>query len=683
MSLLITSNTPQNQINTNTVGINLPYSYTNHLQGTLKIPAKSQIAVQSVKINKSGNIQLNKFNTQFGFYVGRDPDDSNWDDVYDQPSNVDTISPNAPLQDIQNNSLMIPTYILNKDKAGNNFSYNTDKIAEEIQKAWIKSIYHPNLLENNDTGQGGGVGAKVIALRNASDQGFDGWKFTLHNASNKPAGAVLPDNISGTWINAFYGNTPPSYSAPTIQNPDSVYFQSFIGTDYPLSLVNGSFNCSFGTHRSSSGKGYAYGEFAIGLTRACLPTATNVEDLPEWFDPIAYNGPTMPSDGSEGMGFSSTMNPTGAFFWDWVMASVWDNDEGKHAVKLYHNVGLNPVPWGQSETNLVEFDYRRPDLFGGDYIYLEQTDPGTDYGETNVIFNIQNERIKIVLERAGVRSTTLVDGEHTGGALGVENASNMKPVCPTTRFLYPKLLMKPLKNMIITSYNGVDVKNHTYGTANHIDLWSQRNQPGMGDLRDKLRYLDKNLFYDFAQPDNVYNFKIMNSQYGLEENPAGSGADRLEDVFRLVSSPSVNYEMSNSLNTHGLFGFRGNTDAPPEVLYATATPTIVKWTSNLTPDLISKESMFVRLKNMTFESANFSKSALSKILYHIPTFSNSGNTVGALHLEPAEMVYLDLNNPNEVNLSTIEVDLVYNDETLATGIEGKTVVVFHIRRSRR
>ena len=92
--------------------------------------------------------------------------------------------------------------------------------------------------------------------------------------------------------------------------------------------------------------------------------------------------------------------------------------------------------------------------------------------------------------------------------------------------------------------------------------------------------------------------------------------------------------------------------------------------------------MFVRLKNMTFESANFSNSALSKILYHIPTFSNSGNTVGALHLEPNEMVYLDLNNTTEVHLSTMEVDLVYNNEVLATGVEGKTVVVFHIRKSR-
>ena len=65
MSLVITSNTPKNVVNQATTGINLPYSYINHLQGTLQIPPKSQIAVQSVKINKTGNIQLNKFNTQF------------------------------------------------------------------------------------------------------------------------------------------------------------------------------------------------------------------------------------------------------------------------------------------------------------------------------------------------------------------------------------------------------------------------------------------------------------------------------------------------------------------------------------------------------------------------------------------------------------------------------------------
>ena len=270
-----------------------------------------------------------------------------------------------------------------------------------------------------------------------------------------------------------------------------------------------------------------------------------------------------------------------------------------------------------------------------------------------------------------------MDGEDTGGAGGTTNASNMKPVCPTTRFLYPKLLLKPTKTIEITNYYGVNVKNHTYGSANHIDLWSQAKSVG-NKLLKNLRYLDTNIVSSFDKT-NV-NHKILNDQSGLET--LGDGK-RMDGNFRLVSAPrETNFVMSTSLNTNDLFGLRGNTTAYAETLYSDAEPNIVEWTSNSIPDLVSNESMFVRLKNMTFESANFSNSALSKILYHIPTFSNSGNTVGALHLEPNEMVYLDLNNTTEVHLSTMEVDLVYNNEVLATGVEGKTVVVFHIRKSR-
>ena len=141
--------------------------------------------------------------------------------------------------------------------------------------------------------------------------------------------------------------------------------------------------------------------------------------------------------------------------------------------------------------------------------------------------------------------------------------------------------------------------------------------------------------------------------------------------------------MSKSLNSDTILGFVNNTNATPSDEYTAVIPDLVRWTSGNVPSLTSKESMFVRLKNLTFESANFSNSAMSKVLYHIPTFDNSGNDVGSLHLEPSEMVYLDLNNSHQLDVSTLEVDLVYNDETLATGVEGNTVVCFHIRRSRK
>ena len=56
MSLVVTSSNP-NDDQIVTGGLNLPYSYTNNLNDPLKIPVDSQIAVQSVKINKNGLFQ--------------------------------------------------------------------------------------------------------------------------------------------------------------------------------------------------------------------------------------------------------------------------------------------------------------------------------------------------------------------------------------------------------------------------------------------------------------------------------------------------------------------------------------------------------------------------------------------------------------------------------------------------
>jgi len=84
---------------------------------------------------------------------------------------------------------------------------------------------------------------------------------------------------------------------------------------------------------------------------------------------------------------------------------------------------------------------------------------------------------------------------------------------------------------------------------------------------------------------------------------------------------------------------------------------------------------------MTFESVNLAKSAKSKILYHLPAFSGNGTRVGALFFEPSERVYLKLNNTEDLYLSTIEIDIVYSDETLAECLQGKTTVCLHIQEA--
>ena len=97
--------------------------------------------------------------------------------------------------------------------------------------------------------------------------------------------------------------------------------------------------------------------------------------------------------------------------------------------------------------------------------------------------------------------------------------------------------------------------------------------------------------------------------------------------------------------------------------------------------MVSGESSFVRLRNLTTQSFNVANRSFSKILYHIPKFDNSGNELGALFFEPNERVYIKLNNSTGINVNTFDVDLVDAREVVSPTYAGTTVVCFHIRKS--
>ena len=70
MTYLSTSNTQKTGREVNTTGINDPSSYVNMLSQTFEIEKDSEIAVESLKITRNGNIQLSSANNQFGVYIG-------------------------------------------------------------------------------------------------------------------------------------------------------------------------------------------------------------------------------------------------------------------------------------------------------------------------------------------------------------------------------------------------------------------------------------------------------------------------------------------------------------------------------------------------------------------------------------------------------------------------------------
>ena len=97
------------------------------------------------------------------------------------------------------------------------------------------------------------------------------------------------------------------------------------------------------------------------------------------------------------------------------------------------------------------------------------------------------------------------------------------------------------------------------------------------------------------------------------------------------------------------------------------------------PALTSSKSIFVRLENFGQESVNSFQGLRSKIIAHLPRFDGL-NAVGPLYLEPNNLIYLDLKNPNEMKMNSFDISLCYADETLAESLVGTTIVCLHIKQ---
>ena len=631
MSLIITSNTPNNDIQETTAGINRSFSYTNHLQGTLRIPKESQIAVQSVKLNKDGNMMLNKYNSKFGFYFGRKGQD--WL----------VTSDNAQTQDIENNSLMIPAFILPEEDRERNMSLSTDDLALQIQKSFRKVLNCPNLCETDDDLINPGV--KVIPLRNASQQGFSGfdWKITQTKSASSTS-------RSASWINfneegqgvatiSLPAGTPSPGTEINNLNANKI---CVVGTDYPLNLNGGSMKVDLGTHKD----GDDYEEFSIGLSRC--------------------NGKDTGDPGDQAPFYWSHVGTKDGIFFDWRVCSV-ENAAGNHDVVVYHSVFDEDL----NKFTEVEFEYWN----NKDGTRNPTTSRLTweDEEFETVTFTVKNERVTILLDGDG-GDKTLSDGN--GG--GDESNQNMKPCGPTTRWLFPKLILADTKKMFLETFSGVEVVvsagvPYEYGKCQDLDWYNERNCDG--DLTE-CELLDNSLFCYYDSADDLIVSDLLYTQVGV------SGIGLMSCDARIVTTPSRSWYLGSiGLNTQYIFGFRKFGSATP-LTGDLGAGLVINFQSSSVPVLVSKESIFIRLKNFPIISANFGKAALSNILYHVPTFSNSGQETGSLHFEPAEMVYLNINNTEDLFISTMEVDLVYGDETLATGLAGKTTVVFHLRDKR-
>lgn len=587
MSLLITSNTPSNEIGSvDAGGINRPFSYMNNLQDTLRIPTNSEIAVQSVKINRSGIVSVSA-GARFGVYFG---------------------TPIAPDEiQTQFNDITVPTSILDDETDGDTFVGSAETLAEKVEVAGNKVLNHPNLCKNVSSAVNPGF--TCVVKRNASNTDFEGFNFGMTNTDS----TKNISKFSASWIADDGLGSEFDYNTGTrVLKNDTGAEEFCIGIDYPLSQASGVFSASITTFDTYK---------MVGLTRA-QGEATDYSN-PYKFVPDYF-----------------VDNETD--YYDWVVEIESDNE-----IKVFHAIQSTADSY-----EMIEYDYR----WMNSGAYFDTKVDGID----KVSFVLKNERVSILLHK-GATTHTLTDGTNT------KSASNVKSINMNTRFVYPKIRLENNDVVGIAEYNGVDILDHVYGNdlnsgdagalTPFIDWWPQ----------NYLSWQANEIDTDWTSADDFTDQDGLNASGQVNKAPS------------LMFGYTPRYFETEDLNTELIFGFNNRPIVETPSVIGGASPFTLSFFSDEIPSLKATSSLFIRVRNMTFDSVNFSKSATSKILYHLPSFSNDGTSTGALYFEPSERVYLKLNNIVDQFITTMEVDIVNADETLAEDVTGKTTVIFHIR----
>ena len=603
MSLVLCSN----QFLENSGDFHSAYSFHNHLSDTLTIPANSEIAVQSVKINKNGTLSINRSTV---FYI--------W---FNQPLVAGTTELHQTTGYIRE---VRPHFNVGDD---NVLEVTPEELAQRLQIGINNSALNP---ESNGLNL---VSTKIDA------SGFQGFEFQFKQTSAK--GTNISASLTDADFNLVYLEDEVAGTGFTWDqaNKRLIAIKSGVGIDKlynsaviqkPISLVEGVLRVGLGNANQSS--------WNVGLARG---------------DPTSLLSPQYY--------FQNISNEIWRSFdfYDFVV-QAGQNGIGSGSnryIRIYHAV-KEPTANGVTMKEIKYYEivgnpFNDPTIIANRGYNWSANASGID----SVEIVVDNELLTVNLYAGATKYTALTYDA------GADKDKNFKPVSDTCRSLYGKFHLSSNvagKYLELTDYRGHI--NQDYANPNE-DFFSKLVLEGQ-DLSIGLE-IDSRFMNNMADADRY--------------TPLGVSASETLDGFdnRLIVSPSSLYYPSDLSNTALLLGFVNQ-----DVISPTSTSgTINIFTSTDSPPMKSNTSLFVRLNGLGFNSYNAGTGSISKILYSLPRFTNSGDSSGnGLFFEPSERLYLPLNNPAPLTLNEFSIDFVNENETLATDLSGKSNVMLHIRQ---
>lgn len=506
------------------------------------------------------------------------------------------------------------------------FTGGVEDVAERIQFGLNKGIPNPEMY-----------GLATCTLNRDLDGAFDGFKHEFNMRGN---GSSL-NNIPSNWLNSFEGSGGLAYNSgdhtlTATTTTDSGIYNVSIGTNTPIALTNGEFIVDVSQTAGTS--------WGIGLTRSRAIGK----------DPDYFNA------GDSGM----TRNPN--IFCDFFIGAI-QTDTTSRYLRVFHAIYDDDASNGNYDAEnplaMKEVEY-----FNGSGSLTAEYNWSTNFssgaGYTKVKMKVENEFITAQLWNPSGSGAWVDLIVKTGSKL-----SRFKPVADTCRVLYPLAFINNNRQgasdryLTIEKYGGRDI-GMKFGET---DWWGYLSA---NDLERKYALPVDTRPYNDRLGATTHTYKGVNASGFLDYNA----------VMIVSQDPNDYYEDTSDANATTLLGFEGRDVLDTYV--ATNSSGAGYYDSNSIPDLKSTSALFVRLNNFNITTYNANRSAFSKIIYSAPRFSTgTDKTLGSLFFESPEKTYVSLNNNTEMVVNSFSIDLVNEDETLATDMTGKSVCILHFRQS--
>jgi len=644
MSLIITSSAQHDE--TNQVGISIPYQYRNNIKNPLLIPPNSEVAVESVKIQRVPMLDYaNNITTNFWF--------------------GERLTTNASYEDQTSYFIPVRNEILGS-KSPQDFAEEFKKVLQEAYS------FHPEINSVN-------IDVNISTDTNGL---FSGFQFQIPQVAAAATSVVPP---SATLLQEI-SQVSASYDGTSIEaNGDDCFAQLLPqGTQGgPLSFFSGSLT---------------YGGLAVddnvivGISRPyCKDPSDGAiqgwdgrdmrESGPGTDHPfsLAITGEGLGQYGEIYMDYCVYNNGTDIRIYNYTgdvdglgrMSEVVyyaKNDSASQTTNTANSSFATGSPLASAAMGdvqfLVENEKVKISVSGETLVAVNTFNSASFKSQVPMPTSISNWKMYPTVYFAQNGDTVDIDNYDCRTSSTIHNNFPENSWITRTKigtFLDGRSSTQTQEDMIATG--SVPIPPFNNATDWDMDIYT----------RDILKAMTSD---GTAIPD-----KTIRSYEGVQNNLMGTSTNRYENIMIMGKNSRyierrLEQWQPNSTMVLGFSPFSINDDSG---MTHSGGYHGASFTSVTKPSLSSQQSTFIRVPTLTHETYNFATGNPSKILFQIPRFDNSGAETGALYFQNNDKSFIDLKNAAPLRITDLDVHLVRKDERFAKDLTGSTEVVFVVR----